>query len=154
MRFSFLLISMTLVASVLSVSCREKEKLVRSKLGEVSLGAEIVRLDVQMSKMMYCNVSEIVDSYKNFCRLFDEVEKTTSPVFDRIIREEKLPKELYVFSVFSSTSDRGLEEHTVGLFDSQASCDAIEQFAHGKSIPVRQCHKWEDIVSPVKESAG
>lgn len=102
---------------------------------------------------VYANkiISEMMDSYKNLCSLFIEAEKTTRPVFENIKKEGKLPSELYVFSVFSETSegsedDTFFEEQEVGLFDSQASCEVIEKLAHDKGIPVRQCHEWEDII--------
>ena len=108
--------------------------------------------DVYLNKI----ISEMVDSYKNLCSLFIEAEKTTGPVFENIKRERKLPNELYVFSVFSKTSEgnedgASFEEQEVGLFDSQASCEVIEKLAHDKGIPVRQCHKWEDILKLLKK---
>lgn len=103
-------------------------------------------------------ISEMMDNYKNRCSLFIEVKKTTGPVFEKIKEERKLPSELYVFSVYSKTSgsnedDILFKEQEVGLFDSRASCEVIENFAHEKNIPVQQCRKWEDFVKLLKKSA-
>jgi len=96
-------------------------------------------------------INAMVDRYKNLCDLFIEVEKNTQPVFKQIQRDQKMPNELYAFSIFLEKTDSNLDEpvftkEEVGLFDSKRSCEVIEAFAHVRNIPVQRCRKWEDIM--------
>lgn len=130
-----------------TMSCLTSSSMDTTDLINKNLDRQELKTDVYVNNI----ISEMMDSYKNLCKFFIEVEKTTAPTFEKIKREGSLPNELYVFSFFSETNDVNedgtlFEEQEVGLFDTLVTCEVIERFAHDKNIPVRQCRKWEDIV--------
>jgi hypothetical protein len=135
-------------------------------LSEISSEAAYLLVEMQIQKITNCMVSESInkssndklsssneDPIKNLlyqyftsCEFFTEALLQTRPVFEKIKNENKLPIELYVFSVFLETECEGeilFDKIEVGLFSSYESCQRFESIAKEKKLEFTKCHRYQ-----------
>lgn len=84
----------------------------------------------------------------SLCSIFTDAEHQTRATFDQIKREGRLLDEQYFFSIYTSAdSNQGFDKIDIGLFNSVQTCRQIEQQAFRREIPVKQCRKFESMIS-------